>query len=169
MKLALLLLVFPALASAPQQPPRHLAEPFAIGWMLIDTNGDGIADSIAGKIVVPANPTAAECAAAANLAARLGYGTTGLTPPIVITTPDDRRDAPRIYINQNDALRSQLLPDEGGVFESGGNLYVVGNNDAGLLAASEAYASRAPYAWKVPGDKLPASALGGFLAKRTSR
>ncbi len=50
----------------------RVADPFAIGWMLEDTNGDGIADYIAGRIVVPAQPTAAENAAAANFAARFG-------------------------------------------------------------------------------------------------
>jgi hypothetical protein len=158
------LLLTMILLALPQAPTLHLPDPFANGWMLVDTNGDGIADFIAGKIVVPANPTAAENAAAANLAARLGYATTGLTPPVVITAADDRKDGPRIYINQDDALRAQLLPDEGGVFEIGGNLFVVGNNDAGLLAAAEAYASRAPYAWKVPGDKLP-QAVGITYAK----
>src|SRR5215475_13348143 len=72
-----------------------LTEPFATGWMLTDTNQDGIADFIAGKIVVPANPSAAENAAAADLAARAGYGTTGLTPPVVVTA--DPGSGPRIW------------------------------------------------------------------------
>ena len=50
----------------------HLTDPFAPGWMLTDTNGDGLVDYIAGKVVVPANPTAAENAAAADIAARFG-------------------------------------------------------------------------------------------------
>ena len=70
-------------------PAARVADPFAIGWMLEDTNGDGIADYIAGRIVVPAQPTAAENAAAANVAARLGYGTTGLTPPVVVAANED--------------------------------------------------------------------------------
>ena len=45
-----------------------------------DTNGDGIIDFIPGKVVVPPQPTAAQNAAAADIAARLGYATTGLTP-----------------------------------------------------------------------------------------
>ena len=53
----------------------HLADPFTAGWMLIDTDGDDIIDSIAGKLLVPAHPTAAENAAAANLAARIGFAT----------------------------------------------------------------------------------------------
>jgi len=55
-------------------PADRVADPFAVGWLLVDTNGDGIADFINGKIVVPADPTAVENAAAANLAARLGFG-----------------------------------------------------------------------------------------------
>src|SRR5206468_3310515 len=45
--------------------PRHVADPFAAGWMLADTNGDSIVDFIQGKIVVPANPAAEQNAAAA--------------------------------------------------------------------------------------------------------
>ncbi len=73
-----------------QQPRPHLTDPFVTGWMLTDTNGDEIADFIAGKIVVPANPSAEQNAAAANIAARLGYGTTAFTPPVVITAAADR-------------------------------------------------------------------------------
>jgi hypothetical protein len=156
----------PSAVELPQpQASTHLANPFAAGWMLVDTNGDGIVDAIAGKIVVPANPNAAECAAAANLAARLGYESTGMTPPVVITETEDHHEVgsntgPRIYVRSNAAvfdaqLHNLVLPEEGGIFRSGDNLIVMGRDDAGLLAAAEAYASRAPYAWKVPGDKLP--------------
>src|SRR5712671_5901768 len=75
----------------------HLADPFSAGWMVADTNGDEIVDFIAGKVVVPAHPTAAENSAAADLAARLGHATTGFTPPVVISTSEDRPDGPRIY------------------------------------------------------------------------
>ena len=77
---------------APAAPAvNHLEDPFALGWMLVDTNGDGIADSINGKVVVPSSPSAFDNAAAANMAARLAYGSTGLTPPLVVTG-DRRRD-----------------------------------------------------------------------------
>src|ERR1035441_10108732 len=102
-----------------QAPPaNHLPDPFSTGWMLVDTNGDGIADFLNGQVVVPESPTAAENAAAANLAARLGYGTTGLTPPLVVVGDSDRV-GPVIVI-----AKSPLgLPpggfekEEGGVFE----------------------------------------------------
>jgi len=142
-------------------PPSHLADPFALGWMLKDTNGDGIADFVEGKIVVPANPTAAENAAAANLAARLGYGSTGLTLPIVVT--DASGAGPKIFIGRAAPVIAgvALEKEEGAVFLTGDNLAVIGADDEGLLAAADAYSSRAPYQWRVPGDRL--AALGAIV------
>ena len=46
-------------AYQPAEPVRnHLPDPFAVGWILNDTNGDGVVDFIAGKVVVPEHPTA---------------------------------------------------------------------------------------------------------------
>src|SRR5277367_4096198 len=105
----------------------HLLDPFAAGWMLSDTNGDGIVDFVAGKVVVPANPTAAENAAAADIAARLGFGSTGLTPPLVISVDEDHKDGPRIYVGGSAPANYQLGTEEGGVFAVGDNLAVVGH------------------------------------------
>jgi hypothetical protein len=145
-------------------PVDRVADPFATGWLLVDTNGDGIADFINGKIVVPADPTAAENAAAANLAARLGFGSTGLTPPVVVPADHDSGGGPRIFVGRAaGAVKGvELAADEGGVFAVGENLAVTGANDAGLLAAADAYAARAPYQWRVPGKKL--SDIGPNLA-----
>ena len=146
----------------------HLEDAFAAGWMLLDTNGDGIIDAVAGKVVVPANPSAAANTAAAEIAARIGFATTGLTPPLVIMSTEDRNDGPRIWIGAGaaplkyasriSALLNQLHQDEGGIFALEGNIVVLGQNDAGLLAAAEAYAAHAPYLWKAPGEKLAAIA-----------
>ena len=132
-----------------------LADAFQTGWMLTDTNGDGIADFINGKVVVPAKATAAENAAAANLAARLGYGSTGLTPPLVVAAPA-AGDGPRIWVGTEAAPAVKLEKGEGGVFLVRGNLAVVGADDEGLLAAAEAYSARAPYQWRIPGEKISA-------------
>ncbi len=146
--------------------PSHLADPFSAGWMLSDTNGDDIIDFITGKVVLPAHPTAAQNAAAANLAARLGYATTGFTPPVVITAGEDHSDGPRIYVGR-EAVPStysavvagysdRLLPMEGGVFAIAEDVVVLGRDDAALLAAAEAYAARAPYIWRPSGEKIAA-------------
>src|SRR5580658_2153050 len=145
-------------------PVDRVADPFAIGWLVVDTNGDGIADFINGKIVVPADPAAAENAAAANLAARLGFGSTGLTPPVVVPADRDSGGGPRIFVGRAaGALKGvELAADEGGAFAVGDNLAMIGADDAGLLAAADAYSARAPYQWRVPGKKL--SDIGANLA-----
>src|SRR5947199_7086223 len=99
-------------------PASRVADPFATGWMLVDTTGDGIADFIQGKVVVPAQPTAAENAAAANLAARLGYGSTGLTLPLVVTADNGESRGPKIFVGRAApaGTGSQLLKEEGGIF-----------------------------------------------------
>src|SRR6185437_5058533 len=141
-------------APQPNAPAAHLADPFATGWLLDDTNNDGLADFLNGKIVVPAHPTAAENTAAANLAARAGFGVTGLTPPTVVNSEPPRGS--RIWVGRSAvpaAVASELAPfdlapGEGGVFSIGGNLAVIGADDAGLLAAADAYSARAPYQWR---------------------
>ena len=154
-RVGLLLVVFSSLiAFQPGPASRALTDPFAAGWMVADSNGDGIVDFVPGKIVVPTHPSAAENAAAADIAARIGFATTGITPPIVISADEDRNDGPRIYIGRPSSV--ELQPEEGGVFAVGANLVIAGHDDAGLLAAAQAFASRAPYLWRVPGERLDA-------------
>ena len=151
MKRAAFFLLSLALAGAfawqttPAHSPNPVEDAFATGWMLADTNGDGIADFIRGKIVVPAESSPAENAAAANLAARIGFASTGLTPPLVVAA-GATFDGPRILVGKGEAAASDQLAqftaklekEEGGVFAIGGNLVVAANDDAGLAAAAEA-------------------------------
>ncbi|MGO9966245.1 MAG: M14 family zinc carboxypeptidase [Bryobacteraceae bacterium] len=162
---ALLLLAAAVAAFAFQTAPTgRVADAFALGWLLEDTNGDGIADILNGRIVVPASPSAAQNTAAANLAARAAYGTTGLTPPVVIAADEDSGGGPRIWVGKEAVPSStaaglaafSLAADEGGVFAIAGNLALIGSSDAGLLAAADAYSARAPYLWRPSGEKLAA-------------
>jgi len=174
---ALLVLVACGFALQDSGAPARVADPFATGWMLMDTNGDGIADFVAGKIVVPAHPSAAENAAAANLAARVGFGSTGFTPPLVVTAAGDAGSGPRIFVGKDAvpasmaseaaALVAQLAKEEGGIFELHGNLALLGADDEGLLAAADACSARAPYQWRVPGD--PLSQLGDLTGVTYAR
>jgi len=68
----------------PADKETFLENPWQLGMLLQDTNGDKIADAVCGHIIVPANPNAAENTAAANVAARVGYETSALTLPVVI-------------------------------------------------------------------------------------
>jgi hypothetical protein len=157
----------PPAKTVPQASP--LENAFQKGWMLVDTNGDGIANFLSGHVVVPASPTAAENAAAANLAARLGYGTSGLTLPVVESAPPAAPAGPKIFVGAKalsspaaglSPLTSLLGPGEGGVFLTSGNLAIAGADAPGLLAAATAYASRAPYQWTTPGDTIQSIAKG---------
>jgi hypothetical protein len=145
-------------------PPSALENAFQKGWMLVDTNGDGIANFLNGHVVVPVRPTAAENAAAANLAARLGFGTSGLTLPVVESASQAAQTGPTIFVGAEALdssatatlapLTSLLGPGEGGVFLTNDNLAVIGSDAPGLLAAATSYAARVPYQWNTPGDTI---------------
>ncbi len=164
-------------AGADRPAATTLENAFAPGWMLTDTNGDAIPDAVRGRIVVPDDSTDVENAAAADLAARVAHGSTGLTLPLVVATNQATEPAgqPRVWIGRTPpiAVATELKPllatlgvGEGGVFAAGSDIAVIGKDEAGLLAAAEAYASRAPYQWKVPGDELTkiAQAVNDALA-----
>src|SRR5882724_3873178 len=64
--------------------PQSLTALLAPMSLTRDTNGDGLADAVAARVIVPSAPVLADVEAATNLAARLGYETTALTLPLVI-------------------------------------------------------------------------------------
>src|SRR5262245_47659014 len=55
---------------------------FKSGAAFQDRNGDGVVDFVDARIVLPERPSAAEVAAAATVAARLGYETTAMNLPL---------------------------------------------------------------------------------------
>ena len=141
---------------------------FQLNLIVQDTNGDQIADAICGHVVVPKISGAAENSAAANIAARLGYETSALTLPVVITAGETAKACPgekaSIWVGKESSSASastvvgkevaQFGIGEGGVFTVPGGLLVVGTDASGLLAAADAYSARAPYQWSVQGEKL---------------
>jgi hypothetical protein len=92
MKRALLLLLLVTTMAdtgrtAPGEPAVSLSEFFKPGVVFQDRNNDGVVDFVNAGIVLPDHPTAAELAAAANVAARLGFETTAMDLPVVRLTP----------------------------------------------------------------------------------
>ncbi len=181
--LAILVLSAPLFASGPNQAPSNTAEAppprqpsliedaFRLGSLLRDTNGDNIADAVCAHVIVPDSADEAENTAAANIAGRLGYESSGITLPIVTTTGTvasfkaqcspqavqlwiGRRALPQGASTELESITSQLQLGEGGVFAVRGGLAFVGADSLGLLAAANAYAARAPFQWSVPGPKL---------------
>src|ERR1700743_3500706 len=82
-------LALTTLAAGPSQPAPAasslLEDAFHLGPLLRDTNGDAIVDAVCAHIVVPDHSDEGENAAGANIAARFGYETSGITLPIVTT------------------------------------------------------------------------------------
>src|SRR6185369_8532537 len=68
--------------SEPSAAAASLADFFKPGVVFLDTNGDGIVDSVNARLVLSNHPTAAELAAAADVAARLGFETSAMDLPI---------------------------------------------------------------------------------------
>ncbi len=150
-----------------------LENPWQLGMLLQDTNGDKIADAVCGHIIVAATPSAAENAAAANLAARVGYETSAMTLPLVIQGAPQpvngcAAGAQNIWVGEAAvpsasaaavrAVVSTLGLGEGAVVAIDGGVAVVGPDPVGLLQAADAYAERAPFLWNIPGDKIGVTA-----------
>ena len=63
-------------------PPLDLTTLFDFGHLLLDENGDGVPDRLGATLVLAPEPTTAERAAAAEIAARLGFETMALDLPL---------------------------------------------------------------------------------------
>ena len=73
----------PAAADDPAaRPPFHLATLFDLGHLVLDENGDGVPDRLGATLILAPDPTDAERAAAAEIAARLGFETMALDLPL---------------------------------------------------------------------------------------
>ena len=105
-----------------QAPPRDLRNVFAAGYILQDRNQDDVIDFVRARIALPARPSAAELAAAANIASRLGYETAALDPGLATVSGQQPAtfDVPVIVIGNppwlgSDALarRTDLGPGQG--------------------------------------------------------
>ena len=81
---ALLAPPHPATPQAPSAtpPPLDLATLYDLGHLLLDENGDGVPDRLGATLVLAPEPTTAERAAAAEIAARLGFETMALDLPL---------------------------------------------------------------------------------------
>jgi hypothetical protein len=135
-------------------PTIDLGSLFKLGATLLDTNGDTFADAAAVRFVLPPHPTAAQIAAAANVAARIGHETSAMDIPV-------QRDGagPGIAITVGPASAAEatgLKDDEGHVqfIAAKSSLFITGRTDEGTLAAGEYVAARLPYAWDVKGATL---------------
>jgi hypothetical protein len=160
-----------AQTTPPATPGSTLEDPFRLGLIAVDTNGDKIADALCGHILVPRSPGVAENTSAANLAARLGYETSALTLPVVVTSaPATAKFCPApatdLWVGREalpgataiDPLLAELQIGEGGVFVVSGGLLFAGADAGGLIAAADYFAAHAPFQGSVTGERLAAIA-----------
>ncbi len=142
-----------------------------------DTNGDGLADSVPARIIIPAAATLFDVEAATNLAARLGYDTTALTLPLVVHDAEVTEPAavgvPILVGRENRFVKrlveahtidfSTVKPGQGLVaavaspLGGADGLVVVGGDDEGTLNAGIELAARLPRVWGMNGITLPAA------------
>ncbi len=139
-----------------------------------DTNGDGLADAVVARVIVPAKPSREDVAGATTIAARLGYETSALTLPIVVRDGDVPQAAsvglPILVGRENEFIKKlvsqgtldikALKPGQGlvAIVRSplGGpdGVAVVGGDDAGTLAAAIELGARLPRVWTMAGTTL---------------
>lgn len=144
------------------------------GGLVRDTNGDGIADAIAARVIVPSVPTLADSSAAANIAGRLGFETSAMSLPLVLrdsaVADPARVDVPVLVGRSNrfvSALHDKgdfglgsLAPGQGlivvvpGAIGGGPGIVVTGNDDKGTEAAGVEFAARLPRVWNASGVTL---------------
>ena len=174
--LALLSLTVRVPLHADARPPQSLTSLVGPQSLVRDTNGDGLADTVAARVVVPASPALADVEAATNLAARLGYETTALTLPLVVRDADLAQPAsigvPILVGRTNRFVQrliesktidiSSLTPGQGLIaavpspLGGGDGLVVVGGDDEGTLNAGVELAARLPRVWGMNGIALAA-------------
>src|SRR5262249_11747057 len=134
--------------------PLALSEFFRPGVIFQDRNGDGVVDYVTARVMLPEAPTAAEVAAAADVAARLGFETTAMNLPLRGGPPpagaSDSSDEPTIFIGAKSLARAGIAPDAIGVapLKAGDGVVaafaregkpafaVLGGDDDGLAAAA---------------------------------
>lgn len=126
-----------------------------LGTLLQDRNGDGVTDFVAAQFVLGDTPSAAEVAAAADVAARLGFETTAMNLPLARTGGKGpiiavgRAGAERAGLGEADLPLEGLAPGQGIVAVRSGAtgpvLLVIGHDDAGTRAAAALLAGRLPH------------------------
>ncbi|MFC1554825.1 M14 family metallopeptidase [candidate division KSB1 bacterium] len=163
------MILFGQESSSEQDTSFDLGGIFNKGYILQDRNNDDVIDFLDLRIVLPAEPVESDVVSAANIAARLGYETTGLNFDFVAYDPDFTVSAsnPVILIGKNnrllektgeDVISNSLRPGQGeliflkeGNFFKKGGLIVRGYDDTGLMGVSDYFAGRYPSIWDLKG------------------
>ena len=169
--------------TVPGDPPSaSLSDFFAPGAVFQDRNSDGAVDFVDARIVLAEQPSSAELAAAADVAARLGFETSAMNLPLTVARGFQPAPVPTIFVGAKslagagvglDTIGGAGLRAGDGVvaaFSLGGKpaVAVLGGDDAGLSSAAVMLAGHLPYAWDQKGPPVGkiADELKQFLADK---
>ena len=152
-------------ATAQEPASSGLEAVFSPGRILQDRNGDEVIDFVDAAIVVGESPTVSDIAAAADIAARLGYETMAMDIPLASM---EESSGAAILVGSAALTRAGVAATEVGLagLPSGEGLIklltargrewlvVAGADEAGTRAAAEVLAGRLPYVWDPEGPTL---------------
>ena len=166
-------------ATAQEPAPSGLEAVFSPGRILQDRNGDEVIDFVDAAIVVGESPTVSDVAAAADVAARLGYETMAMDIPLASM---EGSSGPAILVGSAALTRAGVAATEVGLaeLESGEGLVklltadgrewlvVAGADETGTRAAAEVLSGRLPFVWDPEGPTLEkvVEELRAFLTDR---
>ena len=157
MRTSLLLVLLSAVAVAQGAEntlrPVALADLFKPGPVFQDRNGDGVIDFIDARLALPDKPTAAEVAAAADIAARFGFETTAINLPI------SRSEGTPVFVGTRALTAAKITPESIGAagLKAGAGavvsmtvdakpaIAIFGADDAGLAEAALMFAGHLPH------------------------
>ncbi|HSL21987.1 MAG TPA: M14 family metallopeptidase [Vicinamibacterales bacterium] len=164
----------PAPLSAQSARARSLASLFDLSSGIVrDTNGDGLADEVAARVIIPAAPAVEDVQAATSVAGRLGFETTAATFPLMARdTEDPPRESVPILIGTSNRFVQQLagagvldlksLAAGQGVIalvplpDGRDAVVIAGQSNEGTLAAANLFAARLPRLWSPTGITIKA-------------
>jgi len=141
--LTLSLLSWMTASLAMAQDRRGLEDLFSPGFLIEDRNGDGFADFVPARIDLGDSPSLAAVAAAADVAARLGFETMAMDLPL-----PESAAGPVIELRR---AAGSLAAGEGRIAIESGRVVLSGADDEGLRAAAAAFAGRLPHLWDPEG------------------
>jgi Zinc carboxypeptidase len=150
--------------------PAALADVFKPGGVLQDRNGGGAIDFVDARIVLAEQPSDGDLAAAADVAARLGYETSAMNLPLP-RAESANASALSIFVGAKALAQAGVAADAIGVgalkagdgvvasFTADGkpSVALLGGDDAGLESAAVMLAGHLPYVWDQKGpttDKI---------------
>ncbi|RLI32426.1 hypothetical protein DRO56_03530, partial [Candidatus Bathyarchaeota archaeon] len=152
---------------------RSLSQIFSQGFLLRDTNGDGLTDYLEARIIVSEDAPVEDLVGASNIAARLGFETMSLDLPLLLRDSEvsDLREVPNpILVGRKNRLAAALMeeglilegcrPGEGVIqlyaspSDGFSAVVVTGGDDEGTRMAANYMAARMPHLWAPDGPSL---------------